>query len=158
MSRFVSSAKRTAQYANAVRALEKLIEEEGLDKAERAAAEVFSSARRDYYLKGYKESTGAVCLSRIIRGGGSCRCFSEYYENLNLPHSAPGSDHVTILLEKGRPAVYHSQPYSLSFSEAQELVDMCRNYNLEFKIDAHSSWWFPGHTISIWITRKGAKE
>jgi len=152
MSHFMSKQSKT--YQEAVEALQKLLLEEGLDHVQRAAATVTSPELKRVFIEtGYTFSSGTSCLARLITGKG---CPHSYYHptHQGTPHTAPGSDHTFLLLKDGKPCLYYTQPYGITWDTLVELVACCQRHGLEAIIDSQLSWWFPGKTLGIAIRAK----
>jgi hypothetical protein len=154
--RFISSPTKT--FRDAVKALEKLMEEEGRDKAERAFAAAVWEKRKEHYAKalGLKESGGHPCLARLI--GKRCDQSQFYlrtsHEEKYAPCSLPAADdHASLWLKDGKPHSYVSQPYGMSPEDMRKLVKFCDEYGLTVNVNAWGSWWFPGHTLILQVRK-----
>jgi hypothetical protein len=138
-------------FREAVRALERLVEEEGLDTAERAFATAAWEKRREAFAKRLrvKPTAGHVCLNRLVKGHckGTGLMFPKCFW---LPVA---NDHVSLWLRDGEPHVYVSQPYGLTLNDMRALVEFCDAHGLDAAVTA-GSWHFPGETLLIEITRR----
>ena len=144
-------------YWSAMKALEKLLKEEGSDHVERAAAEVLKGARLKQLQKaGYTLTRGSSCLGRVM-GYRSCRHY-DYGISSHIPHDIEGRDHVHLLKDKEGRYLYQSQPYGLSWENIQSLVDLCRKHDLRADVDAERSWHFPSRTLSVVIEAVKSKQ
>jgi hypothetical protein len=66
-----------------------------------------------------------------------------------MPNEPPGDDHGNLYLKDGKPALYLSQHYALTYEKLQAVVKFCERWGLEASIDGLQSTWFPGLTIAI---------
>ncbi|HBT47265.1 MAG TPA: hypothetical protein DEA73_05220 [Peptococcaceae bacterium] len=138
-------------FREAVRALERLVEEKGLDMAERAFATAVWEKRREAFAKrlGVKPTTGHVCLNRLVKG--HCKGMELMFPKCFWLPAA--NDHVSLWLKDGNLHVYVSQPYSLTLKDMRALVQFCDAHALDAVVSA-GSWHFPGSTLLIEITRE----
>lgn len=92
-----------------------------------------------------RQSNGAPCVERLL--GKRCR----YASDEDHTCQPPGSDHPSLWLLDGKPTLYVTQPYSLSWESLGGIVDFCRARGLEASVSAASSWHFPGWTVAVVI-------
>ena len=97
---------------------------------------------------GLKESkaTPHFCLCRLL--GKQCREFGST-ACVNAP---PGSDHASLWLRDGKPAVFVYQPYGLT--EVAELGEFCLARGLTCTIATWPAWHNPGSVLHIEIAKK----
>jgi len=156
MRNFMSGKRRTDEYWEAVKSLEKVLKNDRLDAAMRASAEALAEPIQTGILsQGYKESSTA-CINRLIKGGGGCSHDRPDVDWERCPHQPPFRDHVSLLLKDGKPVAYVMHMYDdLPWERIKELTEFCVKYNLKFSIKA-ASWHFPNRTICVWIERAGS--
>jgi hypothetical protein len=132
---FVKPNEQTHLYRQAVEALSKLLEAEGRDMVTRAYAEVSSRVICQEATKGLKKST-STCIYRLL--GRKTRS-----------DEPPGTDHPSLWNKDGKPELFISQPYGLSWGKLRELVAFCETHGLEVNMDAGTSWYFPGRSLRV---------
>jgi hypothetical protein len=138
MSRF--EAKPSPAYLAALKALRALPSgDRGSVYADAAHEEL-----KEALLRGFTPSSGLVPHPLRLVG-----------KRPMLLEQRPWLDHVAIWNQDGRPALFTSQPYGLSWEALCDLVDYCRQHGLRANVDA-SSWHFPGSTLLI--TVKAGRE
>jgi hypothetical protein len=92
-------------------------------------------------------SPGSPCVERTSWGGGSYMAFAD--------EMTPGwMDHLYRLIRPDKRVVYVSEPYGVDGAVLARLVttlgdDWC--VRLRPEVALH----YPGHTLAIWIERKG---
>lgn len=141
----------TATYLEAVDALRKLLDEQGLDVVTRAYAEAaWESARTQYAEReGIKERSGShVCVERLL----GKRCPGE--DHLNSPFDIPGSDHSSEWVKDRKTHAIVSQPYSFSYETMLKTVKFCEENGLRADISAERAWHFPGRVLMVAYKRK----
>ena len=151
MSRFMST--RSELYEKAVRVLAELAEREGLDDAGRAWAEVASALVKRRFCEHWRVRPApnvTNCVGRLV--GRRHRPPFYVCDHCN----PPGTDHPWLFLRNGKPTLFVSQPYTLSWDEMQRLVDWCRERGLRADVSADESWHFPGRTLAVRIARPEA--
>jgi hypothetical protein len=151
MSRFMSA--RSELYEKAVRALADLVRREGFDDAGRAWAEVASPLVRRRFCDHWRVRPAPNVTNCAGRLAGR-RHKPPFYVCDHC--SPPGTDHPWLFLRDGKPALFVSQPYTLSWDEMQRLVDWCRERGLRVDLSADESWHFPGRTLAVRIARSEA--
>lgn len=137
MRRFTD--KPSPLYKKAVSILQEVQKIEG--SAARVCAEVIHDQILQAFIKrnGLKPSNGARCVSRLL--GKQCK-YSLH------PCTPPAVDHISLWNKDGKPHVYVSQPYAISWKNLQQIVDYCREHGLQAQISAES-WHFPGQTVLL---------
>lgn len=153
--RFVDTKQRTEKFKKAVVALWDLMEESGMDLVRRAYAEVAHVQINEDFQKKYpmgpklKRSKGVACVGKLLGRRCGQHNYSDPFCNI---HSPPAADHVELYNRGGKPEVYVSQPYGLSWESLQKLVEFCKAHGLEAEIDT-GSWHFPDTTLLVQIKR-----
>lgn len=144
MSRFLKGKDRTPEYEAAVEALRRLLEAADANAVERAFAEVIGDHRRERWAKvhGLRQSGGYQLIRRLAGASGCERCAGGDCR-------PPGADHDSLWNKDGKPAVFVTQPYRLSWDSMVRMVDYCRQHALEADISADRSWHFPGWTVAV---------
>jgi hypothetical protein len=144
-------ARPSEQAKSAIAALQVVAHEESYDTASRVSAIVQTDHAFEAFVKRYglKRANGGQCIQRLTQG----RCYGGY------PHKRcacrpPAADHITLWNKDGKPAIYVSQPYGLSYKDLQETLAFCEAYHLNVLVDTWPSWHFPGHTLSLLYTAK----
>lgn len=147
MSSFMS--RPSPKYKEAVKVLQGLLEEEGINAVDAAIAEVLQPARLASFCSSNSlaPAQGRLCAKRLI--GKKCTRTGPYGCECN-PKGA--HDHVSLWKKNGAPSVYVAQPYSLSLAELEGIVSYCRKYDLDCSVDAGRSWHFPGQTLQVGMT------
>ena len=159
MSRFMSD-RQTETYRSAVAALTKLIEEAGLDDAQRAAAEALSDPMRDHAMMGgmvregkpLRLSTAHPCIARLVRK--RCQAFPWPNSNDYMPCYPPGADHSFLTLLGRRADSFITHPYSLDTDTLKQMAAFAEKWGIEVTIDGFS-WHFPGRTVRVIWRRPG---
>ncbi|MBI4377240.1 MAG: hypothetical protein HY549_12420 [Elusimicrobia bacterium] len=146
MRQFASGETRTEKYAQALRALRELLEAQGEDVVGCAYAEAVAQSRYDRFaVKGLKQSDGRLCVQRLW--GKQC----------DLKDCVPPSgDHDSLWLRDGKPAVYLTQPYGLTWETMRRLMAFCERHGLKADIDTWPSFHFPGQVLSVQLSKKDA--
>jgi hypothetical protein len=134
--------KPSAEFVSAVNELKQLEKMESGDLVHRAFAAVACDERK----KKWAESHGLTeaktpNIKRLI---GKCS---------GTPR-VPGADHSSLWLKDGQPYAYVIQPYELSDSNIKELKGFCDENSLKLNIRAWESWYFPGASLLVVLTRK----
>lgn len=144
MRRCIDENGRTELYFKAVGALRALMEAQDEDAASRAYAEAVAEAYEASFARsrGLKPSQGHACVYRLI--GRRC-------QGTHL--APPGGDHDTLWLKDGRPEIYLMQPYGLGWRKMRELIAFCLQHGLKADVDVWPSFHFPGHVLSVCLTR-----
>lgn len=141
---FMDVKGRTAAYTQALGAMRALMEVQGADAVSRAYAEVVADKHREIFAtsRGLKESDGRLCVQRLV--GKQC----------NLQDCMPpGGDHDTLWLRDGKPALYHMQPYGLSWDDMKKIVAFCERRGLQASVAAWPAFYSPGTVLSISIEK-----
>lgn len=147
-------------FHDAVRALDKLLTEEGLSQVNHAYREATSESIELQYSSKLSEDSGQkvkpredhVCIHRLV--GEDCPdspdspCFIRF----------PGQDHLSEWHANRKTLSVVSQPYRLSFETIKEMTQFCENWGLTVEISAQDSWHFPGRTLFIEFKRAEAKS
>lgn len=160
MSRFldISRTKRddltVKQYIKTVKEIRKLLERDTFDPIDtcfRAFGEAIASPLKKQWeeVAGLRESSGVPCPERLTKHRCSCGWSHEL---------APGSDHTSLWLENGKPKLYITQPYDLSYEKMKELVAFCEEKGLRVDVHGRGSWHFPGYTLKIVIAKNKPNE
>ncbi len=141
---FVELSERTPSYQKAVASLQELAAAEGVNKAERAFAEAVSDEIRRRETEGLREST-SCCIKWLL----GRRCY--YHGGGNDRHACepPATDHASLWNKNGKPEMFVSQPYGISWRQLRAIVAFCEAHGLEVSIDARGSWHFPGRTLRV---------
>lgn len=137
----------TGPYMAAVAALERLLEYEDCDAAERAFAEAVYRAREKRLLAaGLKLTAGTRCMHKLLH---------EKHSKWHAMHDCrpPGDDHGKMYRRDGA-WYYKSEPYYLDIGSLKEIVALCESKNLYCVIDAGASTHFPSRTISVMYSRE----
>jgi hypothetical protein len=99
-----------------------------------------------------KKSSGSLCVQRLLGkrcGKGkiwaNCECFP------------PGTDHASLWLKDGKPALFVSQPYGITANTMQDMQKFAKENGLEFDVGAEMSWWFPSRTVLVCWRAKGSR-
>lgn len=144
MTAFVGRKQQTERYREAVRALRALAEAEGTDIASRAHAEATADLKRADWARsrGVQESGGRPCIGRLS-GRPSDHNQSDHQCN------PPKGDHCSLWMKDGRPEVFVSQPYELSWAGLQETVAFCQANGLRADVISWPSWHFPGSVLTV---------
>ena len=157
MSRFRTPDRQTETYKSAVAALTALIEESGLDDAQRAAAEALSDPMRDMVRadKLLRFSTAHPCIARVL-GKRCSQAHSSIYEDTERrpPCYPPGADHSFLTLLGGRALSFITHPYDLDTDTLKEMTAFAEKWGIEVTIDGFS-WHFPGRTVRVIWRRPG---
>jgi len=66
----------------------------------------------------------------------------------------PLIDHQWMLRIKGKRTYYISESYDIFMDDLESLIKFCKENEMEFKIDAHKSTYYPGYTTGIFIYKK----
>lgn len=140
-SSFMVTKHVSVSFMKAVTSLRSLAAEEGLDVAERAAAEVSSRERR----KLWTVTRRHPCIKAVEGKRCAGPCPSD--------HQPPASDHASIIERDGK-LCYYWQPYGIHWENLQALVDYCEERGLVADVDARGAWHFPGHVLGILVYRK----
>lgn len=143
MSRFKYLSRQSALYREAVKCLERLYSEEGLDSVQRAQAEVTSKGIEEILGQDWKYSKAHPAIEKII---GIKR---DFWHELRVP----GEDHSKLLLKGRKPWAFLTEPYGIGWETLQKLVDFCKQHKLAANIDARLSAHFPGQTVAILVLR-----
>jgi hypothetical protein len=144
-TRFQYAERRTPEYDDAVKAIEKLVGSngEGVDDARRAFAEGISdgiiSLNKSLGLK--KSSSSNSCVCRLL---GKHHHYDEDPSLCYLPHS----DHPYYLNRNGVPVALVSEPYNLGQDQIKNIISFCDTNGIDFHIDNEGSW-FPGRTLRM---------
>ena len=152
--RFIKPESRSEAFDRAVKALIVVLEKEGLDTAQRAAAEALSEGMQEsQLLADYADNSrasyakGHPCISRIV--GRNC---PTNRMRLTCPDGLgcrpPGVDHDSMILRNGRPEKFITHPYGLDEEQLREMLAFADRFSLEINIDGFSSH-FPGRTIRV---------
>jgi len=130
-------------YREAVDALRKL----DLDTAERA----FAEAVHDQWAAEWLESRN-VTLSRGEQWVGPLLGKRGRYDDEGgVREHIPGcEDHISLWNKDGKPALFVCQPYH---ADVHQLVHWCEERGLRASVQARRSWWFPGSTLLIEVSR-----
>ena len=159
MSRFMKT--QTETYRSAVAALAKLIEEDGFDSAQRAAAEALSDSMRDSVMMGgmvrggkpLRLSAAHPCIARLM--GKRCQVSMGTWPTTERPPCyPPGADHNFLTLLGGRADSFITHPYSLDTPTLKQMTAFMEKWGLEVTIDGFS-WHFPGRTVRVIWRRPG---
>lgn len=155
MSRF--NKKPSPLYREAVLALSRLIEAEGIDQTERASAEALSEPLLEQWKKtiGATRSQGQPCLNRLLGGR-----HQEHWNSDRVCHPCriPISDHTTSWIKNGKPVCILSQPYSLSTENMREIVATCEEWDLSVTVRTGPGFHFPGRILSVLWKHKGRDD
>lgn len=140
----IPKENRTPKYMNAVKALTALANEDSRWVVD-AFAEVREAARLEEFRRQYgvEQSKEPASINWLL--GRSSEKMSP------LP---PGCDHYSAWTKDGKPYAFVFQPYELRWEKLQKLIRFCQTRDLEVSIDGHLSWYFPGETFLVVITRK----
>jgi hypothetical protein len=157
--RFIDAKRRTDRYIKAVTALWELLNESDVGTVRRAYAEVVHEKLKEHFQNKYpmgkrlKRSRGVACVGKLL----GKRCGQHNYYQLHCEtHQPPAADHVELYNRNGKPEVYVSQPYGLSWESLKNLVSFCETHGLEAEIDT-GSWHFPDNTLLVEIKKAEEK-
>ncbi len=152
MSRFMS--ERSDAYEDAVEALTRLLEQEGPDGVERAAAEVLAPIREKRFCEWREVERYRDLPTTCVAG-----LFGKKHRDPFCEHCGPPAcDHTDLFVKDGETVVFVTQPYRLAWEAMQKLVDYCRRFGLRADVSAQESWHFPGRTLVIGLARPEARE
>lgn len=148
---FVNRKERTEAYLAAIKALQALIEAEGLDKANRAFAEASDEAIRESFSKreGVTPAGGHICVRRLLGKKCTLGYPSEVRDGSSHLCLPPGSDHWSLWNKEGKASLLVSQPYDLSYNTLKEMINFCEVNGLEVNINADATWHFPGRVVGV---------
>jgi hypothetical protein len=133
------------QYLLAFDTIGSLLDQEGLDSAQRAFSQAAYFEIQSQAMEGYTPQRGAhVCLYRLL---GAKSCPDTRARPCDSPR-LPGSDHISEWVKDGKTAKIVSQPYRLSYDDLKELIAFCEAKGLKAEISAQS-WHFPGRTLRV---------
>jgi hypothetical protein len=156
MRKFVETERdRTQAFQEAVTALRKLGHKEGWWQVDRAYAVAVQESRyNDFAKNNGKESSGHCCIARLV--GKRCRQSYAYGiaknpdESRYAPCSLPaGVERLSFWLKEGKPSCYVSEPYDLGLWEMKEIAGFCDEHNLDVRVSAGKSWYFPGQSLIL---------
>jgi len=123
-----------------------------------------------------KPSKGALYVPRIIGKGTPAREYElqgirgalsvflgvppqEWPFSRNCCSYSWLDDHMALWLRGGKPAVFTSQPYAKDTADFRDLISevagVFEEHGLNLEVDPAASWWFPGRTILIVVTKRG---
>jgi hypothetical protein len=110
------------------------IEKHGHDFVDRAFSEAMREPNREMFAEKYgvKLSGGQRDVIRLLGKRGQYGY---------MDHRPPGTDHESLWNKDGKPAVFVSQPYGLTWETLQELVEFCKAKGLAFEVDT-GGWHF----------------
>lgn len=144
------------QYHKAVEALRALV---AADPDATSAARAFAEAVRDRWQAAYarteslKPISAHVCVSRLL----GKRCPEERDRSgdaLCESYMIPGQDHLSEWRAPDGSRRIVSQPYGMEYETLKELVAFCERLGIEARINASSSWHFPGSTLFVELRRQ----
>jgi hypothetical protein len=96
--------------------------------------------------EGLRESKGHACLNWLIDG----RCKRGARTGVRICDLPPRQDHLSRWIDKkSGERILISQPYGIWTEDLAETMKICEVHGVKVLIDARTSWWYPGHTISI---------
>jgi hypothetical protein len=101
-----------------------------------------------------RDCRGHACLRRVM--GLRCMQWRSLKERIRLwPLSDPPchpamSDHPQVFTRECRSGVYTMQLYNID-SHRADIAAFCTQYDLNYLIDGHPSWWLPGKTVLVEI-------
>jgi len=158
--------KPNKEFLAAVAALDRLIDtyNGNSDVAMRAYAEAVAPRVMSSLLKvkGLKKSRATPCLHRLfgIRHGKSASCFDpDYdYKSKAIPRVPPGCDHPTLWNKYGRPYAFIFHPYQLHAEQIIALGKLCEDLELDITMSAEMSFYFPGATMCVILTRRQDRQ
>jgi len=128
----------------------------------RALAAIMGEYQRDAFLEAFDLNGQAKkpCICRLITGEDECphSPFEADSDPEGPPHKPPASDHATLWLDDGEPAVYgmHVYPGNIERLDSQEpphnlwfdVFDFAREWGLEVSI-LPKSWYNLGSTVHV---------
>ncbi len=131
----------------------------------RALAAIMGEYQRDQFVKALDldEPAETACIRRLITGDDECphSPLEADDDPTGPPHSPPASDHATLWLDDGEPAVYsmHVYPGNIERLDAVEppynqwfdLFEFAAVWGLEVSI-LGKSWYNLGSTIHVVIS------
>ena len=124
---------------------------------DRIFAEAIADRSRDAW-KGrrrLKETSGHPCFARLV--GKRCHHIMDLSESdKHLPCRPPCSDHLSMWLRDGKPAVLVSQPYQASGKDLHALLSLCAEHDVYCMVSSHS-WYYPSATLFIEMWAPGVK-
>ena len=133
--------RRSDAHRKALQAMRELVEAEGPLAALAIYREVAAGKTREQWTKRYglRPTTGARSVDRLPgKRSGELR--------------VPGEDHSSLWLHEGKPAVYVTQPYGLSWDTLRAVVGFCEANGLRADVGAAPAWHFPGAVLHVEIT------
>lgn len=127
----------------AYRTVRNLVAEYDEDVVRRAFAEVVAPNKLDRWSEGYrlKQVRGRPCPLRIA--GRRCpgpKCAG---------CSVPVSEDASLWSRDGKPIVFVAQPHGISADDFSAMSAWCMALGFSCRIDAISSWRFPGGSLFV---------
>jgi hypothetical protein len=133
----------TTLQREAITALGKLLEIEGLDATMRAYGWAVQDTLLNLWARkhGLKKSPARPCIQRLLEK--KCGTFDLH------PCAPPHTDHPSLWLKNGKPYCYVSQPYGLPLDHLKTIMEFCEKHGLTFDIDAWPGWHFPHRVLFL---------
>jgi hypothetical protein len=111
---------------------------------------------------GLRRSPGHACLGRVrdgvCWGRRAWRYGASQKERIPCDLPTPAADHTSLWNKDGKPYVYVSQPYQLSWEPLLEVVKFGERWGLSIDIKPWPSWHFPSRVLSIFVRREGPRR
>jgi hypothetical protein len=128
----------------------------------RALGAIMGEYQRDAFVEAFdlSEPAETACIRRLITGAEECSHspFEAEEDPQGPPHKPPASDHATLWLDDGEPAVYsiHVYPGNIERLDAEEppynmwfdLFEFAAEWGLEVSV-LPKSWYSLGSTVHI---------
>jgi hypothetical protein len=127
-----------------------------------ALAAIMGECQRDAFLEAFEldEPAETACIRRLITGESECphSPLEADDDPQGPPHKPPASDHATLWLDNGEPALFsmHVYPGNIERLDAREpphnlwfdLFEFAREWGLEVSI-LPKSWYSLGSTVHV---------
>ncbi len=141
MSRFKEEIRKSEKYKEVVETIRKIIEENGIDEANRAYADAV-----------HESLLRLFCQENDMRKSAS----KAHKNTLCTKMSGNFLDHREAFLNMNSVKAVISHPYYLDLEDLKKMVESCENKKLDVFIDT-KSWYFPSRTMRVIFTRIGTK-
>lgn len=155
---FLRGDATTERYHNAVSAMRSLLEESGMDRAERAFASAVAMKRSEEFAieHGLTVSQGNPVIRRLISGRCKHLLPLTIFKGQRIHCNPPFNDHGTLWLKDGKPHMYTSEIYGLSGEQARAILAYADDHGLDvdFRVDG---MYFPGRATLVVYSKKSEK-
>jgi hypothetical protein len=122
-------------------------------EAEISARMAYDARRRAWAEHHDLRSVPHPCLSKLLGERCADERAADYWGHSCALHRPPHPDHDTMWRPKeGRwPALYLNQPYDWSDEDVDATAALCADRGLEWTVDPHAAWHYPGHVTGVVI-------